>query len=158
MTKIVGVILVSPSYHGYSADLEPLIDLPSKKFTCFGWWSLALISYLWKPWPTKICFNIKGGLVVHSLHKSLNGLTQTAALWYKGNIVNEHNLIKSINLLQTTSPSSYYFLLVKNLLQTGLIKKFINISKNFRGKKYLQKLIKNIPLIKPKIPKNSVNV
>ena len=33
-------------------------------------------------------------LVVHSLHKSLNGLTQTAALWYKGNLINEQNLIK----------------------------------------------------------------
>ena len=29
--KIVGVILVSPSYHGYAGELEPLIDLCHKK-------------------------------------------------------------------------------------------------------------------------------
>ena len=29
--KIVGVILVSPSYHGYAGDLEPLIDFCHQK-------------------------------------------------------------------------------------------------------------------------------
>ena len=45
-------------------------------------------------------------MVVNSLHKSLNGLTQTAVLWYRGDRIEEGKLTKSINLLQTTSPSS----------------------------------------------------
>ena len=89
------------------------------------------------------------------MHKSLNGLTQTAALWYKGNLVNEHNLIKSINLLQTTSPNSLLLSSCEESIKDWLNKKkFIEISKkNFRGKKYLQKLIqKNIPLIETQDP------
>ena len=43
---------------------------------------------------------------MHSLHKSLNGLTQTAVLWHNGTLINENDLIKSINLFQTTSPNS----------------------------------------------------
>ena len=84
--KIVGVILVSPTYHGYAGDLVPLIDICHQK-------NLPVLvdeahgSYF------MFCENLdlpksalssNADLVVHSLHKSLNGLTQTAALWYKG--------------------------------------------------------------------------
>ena len=106
--KIVGVILVSPSYHGYAGDLRPLIDLchqnnlPVLVDEAHGSYFL-FCENLNLP---KSALISNADLVVHSLHKSLNGLTQTAALWYKGNLVNEQNLIKSINLLQTTSPSS----------------------------------------------------
>ena len=106
--KISGVILVSPSYHGYAGDIEPLIDLCHQKNLpvlvdeAHGSYFL-FCEHLNLP---KSALKSNADLVVHSLHKSLNGLTQTAALWYKGNLVNEQNLIKSINLLQTTSPSS----------------------------------------------------
>ena len=106
--KIVGVILVSPSYHGYAGDLGPLIDLchnnnlPVLVDEAHGSYFL-FCENLNLP---KSALLSNADLVVHSLHKSLNGLTQTAALWYKGNLVKEHNLINSINLLQTTSPSS----------------------------------------------------
>ncbi len=65
-------------------------------------------------------------LVVHSLHKSLNGLTQTAALWYKGNLVNEQNLINSINLLQTTSPSSLLLSSCEESIRDWLNKKSLS--------------------------------
>ena len=106
--KIVGVILVSPAYQGYAGDLGPLIDLCHQK-------NLPVLVDEAHGAYFLFCENLNlpksalisnADLVVHSLHKSLNGLTQTAALWYKGNLVNEHNLINSINLLQTTSPSS----------------------------------------------------
>ena len=106
--KIVGVILVSPSYQGYAGDLEPLIDLCHQKNLpvlvdeAHGSYFL-FCENLNLP---KSALSLNADLVVQSLHKSLNGLTQTAVLWYKGNLVNEHNLMKSINLLQTTSPSS----------------------------------------------------
>jgi lysine decarboxylase/arginine decarboxylase len=106
--KIAGVILVNPTYHGYAGDLEPIIDfchqknLPVLVDEAHGSYFLFCQNLnLPKPALTS-----NADIVVNSLHKSLNGLTQTAVLWYKGNLINEGNLIKSINLLQTTSPSS----------------------------------------------------
>jgi len=155
--KIVGVILVSPSYQGYAGDLEPLIDLCHQK-------NLPVLvdeahgSYF------LFCENLNlpksalisnADLVVHSLHKSLNGLTQTAVLWYKGNLVNEHNLIKSINLLQTTSPSSLLLSSCEESFKDWLNKKSLSKYQKriLEAKSIYKKLIhKNIPLIETQDP------
>ncbi len=155
--KIVGVILVSPSYQGYAGDLEPLIDLCHQK-------NLPVLvdeahgSYF------LFCENLNlpksalisnADLVVHSLHKSLNGLTQTAALWYKGNLVNEHNLINSINLLQTTSPSSLLLSSCEESIKDWLNKKSLSKYQKriLEAKSIYKKLIhKNIPLIETQDP------
>ncbi|KGF90616.1 MULTISPECIES: aminotransferase class I/II-fold pyridoxal phosphate-dependent enzyme [Prochlorococcus] len=155
--KIVGVILVSPSYQGYAGDLEPLIDLCHQK-------NLPVLvdeahgSYF------LFCENLNlpksalvsnADLVVHSLHKSLNGLSQTAALWYKGNLVNEHNLINSINLLQTTSPSSLLLSSCEESIKDWLNKKSLSKYQKriLEAKSIYKKLIqKNIPLIETQDP------
>ena len=101
-------------------DLGPLIDLCHQKnlpvLVDEAHGSYFLFENLNLP---KSALLSNADLVVHSL-RSLNGLTQTAALWYKGNLVNEQNLIKSINLLQTTSPSSLLLSSWKSQLKTGL--------------------------------------
>ncbi len=155
--KIVGVILVSPSYHGYAGDLDPLIDLCHQK-------NLPVLvdeahgSYF------PFCENLdlpksallsNADLVVHSLHKSLNGLTQTAALWYKGDLVNEHNLMKSINLLQTTSPSSLLLSSCEESIKDWFNKKSLSKYQNriLEAKSIYKKLIKkNVPLIETQDP------
>ena len=106
--KIVGVILVSPYYQGYATNLEPLIeichqhDLPVLVDEAHGSYFLFCENYN----LPKSALRSKADLVVHSLHKSLNGLTQTAVIWRNGDLVEENKLIKSLNLLQTTSPNS----------------------------------------------------
>ncbi len=155
--KIVGVILVSPTYHGYSGDLDPLIDLCHQK-------NLPVLvdeahgSYF------LFCENLnlpksallsKADLVVQSLHKSLNGLTQTAVLWYKGNLVNERNLINSINLLQTTSPSSLLLSSCEESIKDWLNKKSLSkYQKRILEAKSIYKNLmqKNIPLIETQDP------
>jgi len=155
--KIAGVILVNPSYHGYAFDLEPLID-------CFHQKNLPVLvdeahgSYF------LFCENLNlpksaltsnADLVVQSLHKSLNGLTQTALLWYKGNLVNEHKLIKSINILQTTSPSSLLLSSCEESIKDWLNKKSLSKYKKriLEAKSIYKKLIqKNIPLIETQDP------
>ena len=155
--KIAGIILVSPSYHGYAGDLEPLIELCHQK-------NLPVLvdeahgSYF------LFCENLNlpksalisnADLVVHSLHKSLNGLTQTAALWYKGNLVNEQNLIKSINLLQTTSPSSLLLSSCEESIKDWLNKKSLSKYQKriLEAKSIYKKLIqKNVPLIETQDP------
>jgi len=155
--KIVGVILVSPSYHGYAGDLGPLIDLchqhnlPVLVDEAHGSYFL-FCKNLNLP---KSALISNADLVVHSLHKSLNGLTQTAALWYKGNLVNEQNLIKSINLLQTTSPSSLLLSSCEESIKDWLNKKSLSKYQKriLEAKSIYKKLIQmNIPLIETQDP------
>jgi len=155
--KIVGVILVSPSYHGYAGDLEPLIDichqknLPVLVDEAHGSYFL-FCKNLNLPKPA---LSSNADLVVHSLHKSLNGLTQTAILWYKGNLINESNLIKSINLLQTTSPSSLLLSSCEESIKDWLNKKSLSKYQKriLEAKDIFKKLIKkNIPLIETQDP------
>ena len=144
--KVVGVIFVSPSYHGYASDIEPLIDLCHQK-------NLPVLvdeahgSYFLfceKLNLPKSALLSKADLVIHSLHKSLNGLTQTAVLWYKGELIDEHNLIKSINLLQTTSPSSLLLSSCEESLKDWLNKKSLsNYQKRIlEAKSIYKKLVK----------------
>jgi len=155
--KIAGVILVNPSYHGYAGDLEPLIDcchqknLPVLVDEAHGSYFL-FCENLNLPQPA---LSSNADLVVNSLHKSLNGLTQTAVLWYKGNLINEGNLIKSINLLQTTSPSSLLLSSCEESIRDWLNKKSLSKYQKriLEAKSIYKKLIqKNIPLIETQDP------
>jgi len=155
--KIVGVILVSPSYYGYAGDIEPLIDLCHQKKLpvlvdeAHGSYFL-FCENLNLP---KSALKSNADLVVHSLHKSLNSLTQTAALWYKGNLVNEQNLIKGINLLQTTSPSSLLLSSCEESIKDWLNKKSLSKYQKriLEAKNIYKKLIqKDIPLIETQDP------
>ena len=155
--KVVGVILVSPTYHGYSGDIEPLINLCHQK-------NLPVLideahgSYFLfceKLDLPKSSLLSNADLVIHSLHKSLNGLTQTAVLWYKGNLIEEHNLVKSINLLQTTSPSSLLLSSCEESLKDWLNKKSLSKYQKriLEAKSIYKKLVKKkIPLIETQDP------
>jgi len=155
--KIVGVIFVNPYYQGYSKDLEPLIkichqkNLPVLVDEAHGSY-LLFCENMNLP---KSAVSSKADLVVQSLHKSLNGLTQTAIIWYQGNLIEESNLRKSINLLQTTSPSSLLLSSCEESLKDWL--KQENLSKYqkriIEAKDIFQELIKRgIPLIKTQDP------
>ena len=155
--NIAGVILVNPSYHGYAGDLEPLIDcchqknLPVLVDEAHGSYFL-FCENLNLPKPA---LSSNADLVINSLHKSLNGLTQTAVLWYKGNLINEYKLIKSINLLQTTSPSSLLLSSCEESIKDWLNKKSLSKYQKriLEAKNIYKKLIqKNIPLIQTQDP------
>jgi len=155
--KIAGVILVSPSYHGYAGDLDPLIDLCHQKNLpvlvdeAHGSYFL-FCENLNLP---KSALTSKSDLVVQSLHKSLNGLTQTAVLWYKCDLINESKLVNSINLLQTTSPSSLLISSCEESIKDWLNKKSLSKYQKriLEAKIIYKKLIqKNIPLIETQDP------
>jgi len=155
--KVVGIILVSPTYNGYANNLKPLIDLCHQKNLpvlvdeAHGSYFL-FCENLYLP---KSSLLLNADLVIHSLHKSLNGLTQTAVLWYKGDLIDRHNLIKSINLLQTTSPSSLLLSSCEESLKDWLNKKSLSTYQKriLKAKSIYKKLIqKNIPLIETQDP------
>ena len=105
---IAAVVLVNPTYQGYSADIESLIkeihsqSLPVLIDEAHG---AYLISQIRSDLP-KSALSFGADLVVHSLHKSAPGLVQSAVLWSQGNKVDPFKIARSIELLQTSSPSS----------------------------------------------------
>ena len=105
---IAAVVLVNPTYHGYSADMESLIreihshSLPVLVDEAHG---AYLISQIRTDLP-KSALSFGADLVVHSLHKSAPGLVQSAVLWSQGDKIDPFKIEKSIELLQTSSPSS----------------------------------------------------
>ena len=155
--KIVGVILVSPYYQGYATDLEPLIeichqhDLPVLVDEAHGSYFLFCENYN----LPKSALRSKADLVVHSLHKSLNGLTQTAVIWRNGDLVEENKLIKSLNLLQTTSPNSLLLSSCEESIKDWLDKDNLNkYKKRILEAKLIFKELrkKKIPLIETQDP------
>ncbi len=105
---IAAVVLVNPTYQGYSADMESLINeihahsLPVLVDEAHG---AYLISQIRADLPRSAIY-FGADLVVHSLHKSASGLVQSAVLWSQGNKVDPLKIERSIDLLQTSSPSS----------------------------------------------------
>ncbi|WP_269625153.1 lysine decarboxylase [Prochlorococcus marinus] len=105
---IAAVVLVNPTYQGYSADIESLIQeihshsLPVLVDEAHGAYLISQI----RPDLPKSAIYFGADLVVHSLHKSAPGLVQSAVLWSQGEKVDPFKIQRSIELLQTSSPSS----------------------------------------------------
>ena len=103
----------------------------------------------------KSALRTNADLVVQSLHKSLNGLTQTAIIWYKGHLINENKFIKSIDLLQTTSPNSLLLSSCEESLKDWLNEniRLIYQKRILEAKTIFKELIdKNIPVIATQDP------
>ena len=105
---IAAVVLVNPTYQGYSADMKSLIEeihshsLPVLVDEAHGAYLISQI----RPDLPKSSLSFGADLVVHSLHKSAPGLVQTAVLWMQGEMIDPFRIERSIELLQTSSPSS----------------------------------------------------
>jgi len=105
---IAAVVLVNPTYQGYSADIESLIkeihshSLPVLVDEAHGAYLISQI----RPDLPNSAISFGADLVVHSLHKSAPGLVQSAVLWSQGDKIDPFKIERSIDLLQTSSPSS----------------------------------------------------
>ncbi len=105
---LAAVVLVNPTYQGYSADMESLIkeihshSLPVLVDEAHGAYLISQI----RPDLPKSALSFGADLVVHSLHKSASGLVQSSVLWSQGEKVDPFKIERSIDLLQTSSPSS----------------------------------------------------
>ena len=129
---IAAVILVNPTYQGYSADMESLIkeihshSLPVLVDEAHGAYFLSQI----RPDLPKSALSFGADLVVHSLHKSAPGLVQSAVLWSQGDMIDPFKIERSIELLQTSSPSSLLLAscetAIKELIESKGQKKLIS--------------------------------
>ncbi len=155
--KISGIVLVNPYYQGHSTNIKSLVEL------CHSYGIPVLVDEAHGSYFL-FCENFglpisavrsKADLVVHSLHKSLNGLTQTAILWHHENIIKRSKIARNVNLLQTTSPNSLLMASceesINDWLQKDNLKEFkrrITEARNI----YEELTLRGIPLIKTDDP------
>ncbi len=106
--EIAAAVLIHPSYQGYATDLKPLVarlhrqGLPVLVDEAHG---AHFASGVDASLPASAV--VAGAdLIVHSLHKSAAGLTQSAVLWWQGDRVDPIAVERSLGWLQTTSPSA----------------------------------------------------
>lgn len=103
--KIRAVVIVSPTYDGVVSDVEAIAEAVHEKGipiivdeahgAHFGFHSY---------FPENA--NVRGAdIVIHSLHKTLPSLTQTALLHMNGEIVRREKVRRYLHMLQSSSPS-----------------------------------------------------
>ncbi len=116
---IAAVVLVNPTYNGYSADMESLIE----EIHSHCWPVLVdeahgayFVSGLSSKLP-KSALSFGADIVVHSLHKSAPGLVQSSVLWLQGRRVDPFDIERSIGLLQTSSPSALLLASCENAIE-----------------------------------------
>lgn len=102
--QAVGLFLTSPTYDGVLSDISALAAL------CHGHGIPLLVD---EAHGAHLGFGsfppggVAGGgdVVIHSLHKTLPSLTQTAILHRQGPLIDSAKLARSLNIFQTSSPS-----------------------------------------------------
>lgn len=102
---IKAVVIVSPTYDGVVSDVDQIADMAHR-------YGIPLIvdeahgaHFGFHPYFPKNA-NMKGAdLVIHSVHKTLPSLTQTALLHMNGSLVNRERVRMYLRMLQSSSPS-----------------------------------------------------
>lgn len=102
-TKLV--VLTSPTYEGVISDIEAICRIAHEK---------AIPVLVDEAHGSHLGFGCgfpKGAIscgadiVIHSLHKTLPSLTQTAVLHLSGKLIGNHDVEKALSIFETSSPS-----------------------------------------------------
>lgn len=103
--RIQAVVIPSPTYDGVVSDVERIAEAAHE----FG---IPLIvdeahgaHFGFHPYFPENANRRGADVVIHSLHKTLPSLTQTALLHINGDLVNRGRIRKYVHMLQTSSPS-----------------------------------------------------
>jgi len=114
---IGAVLIVSPTYEGRTADVKAIAGIVHEK-------GIPLIVDeahgahlgLEEGWPQNSCRQ-GADLVIHSVHKTLPALTQTALLHVNGNRIDRMLLKRFLKIYQSSSPSYLLMASIDNALQ-----------------------------------------
>lgn len=114
---IGAVIVVSPTYEGRIADIGAIAKVVHER-------GIPLIVDeahgahlgLAREWPRNSC-QLGADLVIHSVHKTLPSLTQTALLHVNGSLIDRGRLKRFLHIYQSSSPSYVLMASIDNALQ-----------------------------------------
>jgi arginine decarboxylase len=103
--KIKAVLIVNPTYYGVCSDVVKIANLIHQ-------YNLPLIvdeahgaHFQFHPALPTAALTADADIVIQSTHKTLSALTQASMLQIKGDRVSADRLAKSLQLVQSTSPS-----------------------------------------------------
>lgn len=115
--NIQAVLLVSPTYEGRIADVQEIAKIVHEQ-------GIPLIvdeahgAHLgWSEEVSPNSCQAGADLVIHSVHKTLPAMTQTALLHVNGSIINRKILKRFLHIYQTSSPSYVLMASIDNALQ-----------------------------------------
>lgn len=116
-SRIEAVLLVSPTYEGRISDIRSIAEIVHEK-------GIPLIvdeahgAHLGfgKVSPENSCL-AGADLVIHSVHKTLPALTQTALLHVNGKLIDRARLRRFLQIYQTSSPSYLLMASIGNVLR-----------------------------------------
>lgn len=104
-SKIKAVIMVSPTYDGVVSDVEAIAEETRKR-------GIPLIvdeahgaHFGFHPYFPESALHKGADVVIHSLHKTLPALTQTALLHVSGSCPHRDRIFQYLDMLQSSSPS-----------------------------------------------------
>lgn len=115
--EIGAVLLVSPTYEGRISDIRAIAEIAHKKGiplivdeahgAHLGFGGVS---------PENSC-RLGADLVIHSTHKTLPALTQTALLHVNGDLIRRERLRRFLRIYQTSSPSYLLMASIDNALR-----------------------------------------
>lgn len=115
-SPVGAVLITSPTYEGRIADISKIAEVVHKR-------GIPLIVDeahgahlgLYKDWTSNSC-QAGADLVVHSVHKTLPAMTQTALLHVNGELVDRNRLRRFLRIYQSSSPSYVLMASIQNAL------------------------------------------
>lgn len=134
------LVLTNPSYYGVMQDLKSLIDI------AHSYGVLVLVDEAhgghlpFSHLKEYSALNCGADLVVHSAHKSLAAVTQTALLHRNSHRISHENIQEKISLFTSSSPSYIFLLSIEASIckiahwEKGKKKDFLNNLQVFRQK------------------------
>lgn len=133
--KIRAVVVVSPTYEGVVSDVEAISEAAHEKGIPVIVDEAHGAHFGFHPYFPENS-NMKGAdIVIHSLHKTLPSLTQTALLHMNGGLVRREKVRRYLHMLQSSSPS--YVLMASidsciGMLETQREELFMPYAKNLK--------------------------
>lgn len=128
-SKIQAVVLTSPTYDGVLSDVRAIAEAVHK----FG---IPLIvdeahgaHFGFHPYFPENANDCGADVVIHSLHKTLPALTQTALIHMNGKLANRERIKKYLHMVQTSSPS--YILMASMERCIGLLEEEPQLFENY---------------------------
>jgi len=103
--KIRAVVIVSPTYEGVISDVEAIVGAAHEKEIPVIVDEAHGAHFGFHPYFPENSNKKGADIVIHSLHKTLPSLTQTALLHINGNLVRREKVRRFIHMLQSSSPS-----------------------------------------------------
>lgn len=103
--KIRAVVIVSPTYEGVVSDVEEIAKVVHEKGIPIIVDEAHGAHFGFHPYFPENSNRKGADIVIHSLHKTLPSLTQTALLHMNGNLVRREKVRRFLHMLQSSSPS-----------------------------------------------------